>query len=345
MGKLEELNLVSSNCAEMLEASFSGVPKQVMQRILRRQHNSKFRAEYPDELKSFAMTLQFYSARAYQYVRRTFDLALPTPRQIRAWYGGVNGEPGFTQSAFSALQARVESNAASGRETVCALMLDETAVRRHVEHVNGNYYGYVDVGSGDVDDSTPVARDALVLMVVSVNGSWKLPTGYFLVDGMSGQERANLVTESLHRLHAVGVRTVSLTRDGPSCHFAMLHSLGAKFTINDMNPSFPHPADHLLRVYVILDVCHMLKLLRNSFADGLILKISDGETIRWKYIVSSITGLPMLDVGSRMFLVCFVKITIATCTPSPLKHNCPLLITVTLLPCFIAGKYSHIVTN
>ena len=129
VGRLEELNLVSSSCAEMLEASFSGVPKQVMQRILKRQHDSKFRATYPEELKAFAMTLQFYSAKAYQYVRRTFDLALPTPRQIRAWYGGINCEPGFTQSAFSALQARVESNAVNGRETVCALMLDEMAVR------------------------------------------------------------------------------------------------------------------------------------------------------------------------------------------------------------------------
>ena len=179
VSKLRELNLVSSSCAEVLEASFSGVPKQVMQRILRRQHNSKFRAAYPDELKYFAMTLQFYSAKAYQYVRRTFDLALPTARQIRAWYGGVNGEPGFTQSAFSALQARVDSNAVSGRETVCALMMDEMAVRRHVEYVDGRYYGYVDVESGDVDDSTPVARDALVLMVVSVNGSWKLPHWIF----------------------------------------------------------------------------------------------------------------------------------------------------------------------
>ena len=123
--------------------------------------------------------MQFYSARAYQYVRRTFDLALPTPRQIRAWYGGINGEPGFTQSAFSALQARIDSNTVTGRESVCALMLDEMAVRRHMEHVNGNYYGYVDVGSGDGNDSTPVARGALVLMVVSVNGSWKLPHWIF----------------------------------------------------------------------------------------------------------------------------------------------------------------------
>ena len=140
-------------------------------------------------------------------------------------------------------------------------------------------YGYVDVGSGNIDDSTPVASDALLLMVVAVNESWKLAIGYFLVDGMSGQERANL-----HRLHAVGVRTVSLTCDGPSCHFSMMLALGANLSMDDMNPSFPHPADQMLRVYVILDVCHMLKLLRNSFADGGILKTSDDDSIKWQYI-------------------------------------------------------------
>ena len=206
VSRLEELNLVSSSCAEMLEASFSGVPNQVMQRILKRQQNSKFHAAYPDESKAFAMTLQLYSGKAYGYVRQTFGLALPIPRQIRAWYGGIDSEPGLSKSAFTALEARVESNTANGRETVCALMLDEMAIRRHVvEYVNGKFYGYVDVGSGNIDDSTPVARDALVLTVVAVNELWKLVIGYFLVDGMSGQERANLITDSLHRLHAVGV--------------------------------------------------------------------------------------------------------------------------------------------
>ena len=239
VSRLEELNLVSSSCAEMLEASFSGVPNQVMQRILKRQQNSKFHAAYPEESKAFAMTLQLYSGKAYGYVRQTFGLALPIPRQIRAWYGGIDGEPGFTKSAFTALQARVESNTANGRETVCALMLDEMAIRRHVEYVNGKLYGYVDVGSGNIDDSTPVARDALLLMVEAVNESWKLAIGYVLVDGMSGQERANLITESLHRFHAVGVSTVSLTCDGPSCHFSAMPALGVNLSMDDNKPIIP----------------------------------------------------------------------------------------------------------
>ncbi len=50
------------------------------------------------------------------------------------------------------------------------------------------------------DDCSPVAKDALVSMVVCINGSWKVPCGYFLIDGLSGSERANLVKVCLQRL-------------------------------------------------------------------------------------------------------------------------------------------------
>ena len=45
------------------------------------------------------------------------------------------------------------------------------------------------MGNGANDDnSAPVAKDALVFMVVHINGSWKVPCAYFLVDGLEGQE-------------------------------------------------------------------------------------------------------------------------------------------------------------
>ncbi|PIK43542.1 putative THAP domain-containing protein 9-like [Apostichopus japonicus] len=163
-------------------------------------------------------------------------------------------------------------------------MLDEVAIRKHVEYAHGQFHGYVDIGSGNSDDSAPVAKDALVLMAVSADQSWKIPLGYFLINGMSGEERANLINQCLQKLHDVGVRAVSLTCDGPSCHFAMMRHLGAKLNISGMDPCFPHPADETQRVHIILDVCHMLKLLRNSFAEGGLFRTSDGRTVRWQYI-------------------------------------------------------------
>ena len=61
----------------------------------------------PPALKSFALTLQFYSSKAYEFVRKTFDIALPSQSQIRRWYGKVAADPGFTKPAFNALQQKM----------------------------------------------------------------------------------------------------------------------------------------------------------------------------------------------------------------------------------------------
>ena len=70
-------------------------------------------------------------------------------------------------------------------------MLDGISIHRHVSWDWEKVHGHVDVGTGISDDSTPVAIEALVLMVVSWNNRWKIPVGYFLIYGMSGEERAN----------------------------------------------------------------------------------------------------------------------------------------------------------
>ena len=92
------------------------------------------------------------------------------------------------------------------------------------------------------------------------------------------------MNECFTRLHEIDAPGESLTCDGPPCNFSMLRSLGAKLGVDDLDPSFIHPSDPAKKVHVLLDPCHMVKLLRNSFGDGLIFYTPDGETIRWQYI-------------------------------------------------------------
>ena len=82
---LKKENLISSECATMLETTFSGVPKELMKRLVT-QKKKKNPGAYPKELRTFAMTLKFYSAKAYKYVRESFDLGLPHPSVISSWY-------------------------------------------------------------------------------------------------------------------------------------------------------------------------------------------------------------------------------------------------------------------
>ena len=281
MKSLSKSGLISSECEDSLHNTLSGVPAQLIKRLANKKNTP-----YPPELRSFAMTLQYYSAKAYEHVRTTFNLALPHQAQIRKWYSKIPAGPGFTQPAFDALTVHVEKKKRENKQVLCSLMLDEMAIRKHVSWNGKSFLGYVDLGC-DVndDDSSPVAKNALVLMVVALNESWKVPCGYFLVDSLTGKERANLVSQCIQRLYDIGVVVVSLTCDGPSCHFAMLVALGALLKIPDLFPYFPHPSDPTQKIYVLFDVCHMLKLVRNTLADKGVLKDGEGQCISWHFLV------------------------------------------------------------
>ena len=113
-----------------------------MQRMLNCKTSKGKDRAYCDELQAFAMTLQFYSPKAYDFVRETFDLVLPHPRSLRTWYSHINGEPGFTKCAFDAISTQVLTDTLNGRATICSLMLDEMAIRKHIEYTNGQFHGY-----------------------------------------------------------------------------------------------------------------------------------------------------------------------------------------------------------
>ena len=116
---LRKKQMISSSCEEMLCQTFSGVPLELMNRITSGKSSGKG-CKYAPELKSFAMTLQFYSLKAYEFVRKTFNLALPHQTQIRKWYSKVPAEPGFTQPAFEALKLKVQEAHKLGKEVVCS---------------------------------------------------------------------------------------------------------------------------------------------------------------------------------------------------------------------------------
>ena len=281
IAELQERNLVSYSCADLLRSTCSTVPLELFNRISKSDGEKPSRSTYHPALKSFALTLQFYSTKTYEYVRKTFNLELPHISTIRKWYSSLNGDPGFTSEVFTSLSQKVKE---SDDKVLVSLMLDEMAIRKAIEVVNGKVVGHVDIGQGPVDDQAPPASNALVLMVVCMNGRWKVPVGYFLVNGVSAAEKAEIVTQCLVRLHETGVVVVSLTCDGPSSHISMIQKLGAQISHREMQPNFPHPVDPSHRIHVMLDPCHMIKLVRNWFSQSAVLYNSDRAAICWKYV-------------------------------------------------------------
>ena len=274
---LQKKLLISSECAALLD-SINDVPRELLRRIQLKKKSATF----CEELKQFATTLHFYSPKAFDYVRENFNFALPHPKTICRWYSSVSADPGFTVASFTALESHVSEKRKEGKDTICSLMVDEMYIHQQTEFAREQIHGYVDIGAGEMENT--VASQAFVIMVVAINESWKIPIAYFMISSLTGAERANIIRESLSHLHAIGVKVVSLTCDGPSQNFTMIQELGAKINITNMSPHFLHPEDQTQKVHVLLDPCHMLKLIRNAFSTAEVLETENGKQIRWQYI-------------------------------------------------------------
>lgn len=71
----------------------------------------------------------------------------------------VDRLPGFTTTAFDALRLKAS---ASKEKVICAMVMDEMAIRQHEEFApsQGKSYGQVDMGTGAKE--TTIAKESLV---------------------------------------------------------------------------------------------------------------------------------------------------------------------------------------
>ncbi|XP_065672043.1 uncharacterized protein LOC136089878 [Hydra vulgaris] len=85
INELQEKRLISDEATTTLNRLNPGV-KDLNQRELK----SKSKLKYSPSLRTFALTLHFYSAKAYDYVRPSFNNCLPHPDTLRKWYSSIN---------------------------------------------------------------------------------------------------------------------------------------------------------------------------------------------------------------------------------------------------------------
>ena len=235
---------------------------------------------YPSAVKEFALTLHYYSPRAYEFCRTIFKL--PHPASLRNWLLSAEVETGFLQKVLLSLQAKPEI------EKECVLVLDSVSIRKQTLYNNttGQYDGFIDYGPGGMiaEETDVAASEALVLLLVCLHPNWKVPIGFFFIDKIQSSIQARLITTALELTADHGLKVRCLTFDGDSANISMANLLGCSIYSSGQHCSkFAHPSLDF-SVFVILDICHMLKLARNALAELKIIKTQDGSEIKWEYI-------------------------------------------------------------
>lgn len=171
----------------MILGNMPEISKELQRRKLRK-------GKYSPELRKFALTLNFFSPKGYNYVWQVFDTCLPHASTIGTWFKNINAEPGFTSEAFDYLKVHLKN---CDKQPILSLIVDEISIRKHVEWDGKKFHGYINFGVDLEDDSNEMATEALVLMVVCINGKWKLPIGYFFTNGLNGEQKSAIISQCI----------------------------------------------------------------------------------------------------------------------------------------------------
>jgi hypothetical protein len=110
------------------------------------------------------------------------------------------------------------------------------------------------------------------------NGCWlkgtvEDPISIFLISGLSGNERANLLKKCLQLLEEAGAIVCAICLDGAYVNGSMCASLGANL---EYGPNFR-------LFFIIFDPCYMIKLVRNALGAKKYIYSGDGKIINWQH--------------------------------------------------------------
>lgn len=152
-------------------------------------------------------------------------LSLPHPSSITNWTSSVNADPGFFQEVFLFIKNHIPSE-----DYDCNLVFDAMAIRKKIIYDSNSdkFLGYCDYGNIKVESQETEATEALVFMLVCLNGKWKFPIGYFLQAKSTASVQAGLVQTAITMATDVGIRVWSVTCDGTSANLSTMTQLGCK---------------------------------------------------------------------------------------------------------------------
>lgn len=276
--EMEELKLLSSEQHSLLKLNFDSDTLSLIENELKATQSSVYGRRYTDDVKNFAVTLQFYSAQAYDHVRKF--LALPHPSTIRKWASSRNCSPGFLVEVMETLKRDMHEDR---REVV--VMFDSMHLKKAYSYDTGTqtYIGSVNYGHLHTGCEDTLATEALVFMVVGLKKHFKLPIGYFLIDKISSDSQAQILRNAITLVTEAGHSVVAVVCDGNYTNQATATALGCNLSDPDnLKTNFKNPVTNE-DVYFCFDACHLIKNVRNCLGD-LKTIAANGETVKWQYV-------------------------------------------------------------
>ncbi|XP_063373946.1 uncharacterized protein LOC134661705 [Cydia amplana] len=189
--------------------------------------------------------------------------------------------PGIDISVMAHLKKKAEILTAQNK--ICVLLFDEIALKKRLIY-NGatdEVDGFEDLG-GQGERSEKIANHALVLMLQGIHKKIKQPIAHYFVKGtITTQKLVIIIKTAIRAVTETGYKVLATVCDqGPT-------NVGAINLLKKLSGE-PVGSNYFLvddeKVFIIYDVPHLFKSLRNNFLEGGLLKMNN-KTAKWSHLV------------------------------------------------------------
>lgn len=219
----------------------------------------KNRRPWSKSEKKLSMSLYYKSSSTYKFLRRN-GIVLPAESTVRRWLKSIDYVPGFIQNYLDQMKLKVTTM--TNIDKRCVILFDEMAIMKCIEYNKtlDIIEGFEDLGP--LGRSPKLAKHALVIMVRGLYTNWKFPLCYFLTsNGVKGNDLDTLLQHSVKEILNIGLLPTALICDQGSQNRKLFSLLGGTET----NPT---TEIHGKKLYLIYDIPHIFKSIRNNLLNG-----------------------------------------------------------------------------
>ena len=259
-----------------------------------RSLNKEKKMMYHPMIIRFCLSLTSKSASAYEELRSSKILTLPSRRTLTDYKNAIMPSPGFNYKVIEEL-CKIACPLKDLQRFVC-LSFDEMKIQENLvfDKNTERLVGFVDLGDPELNyanfQEEVIAKYALVFYVRGIASDLKYSLVYFATDGARAYQIMSIFWEAVSYLELTcRLPVVACVCDGasPNRKFFKMHNtdVGEKLQHKAQNPFC---SDRY--VYFFADVPHLMKTLRNcmhksGYGDGAKrLMWNDGKDIIWTHI-------------------------------------------------------------
>ena len=166
---LKKKQLIADYEHILITENFGSIAEELFQnQSLNSRKLTTFAHRYSDITKQIAMTLHYYSPKAYEFVRKI--LKLPHSSSIKHWATSVDCEPGYLTNVIQVI-GQLAKKKVWMKDVV--LVVDAMSIHKMTIYDKNrkSFVGLVDYGTAVPEADATEATEALVFMIVGLTGN------------------------------------------------------------------------------------------------------------------------------------------------------------------------------